>query len=210
MDMSARSTCQEVWEGETIWWCIMNVFWAPRFSDCLRKYTKDPVELCQNPASPYRRGDLCKGLAIAVVSQQQVLVNEWCCPTGCWLPLRYFLIKLRASLGKYANFWFLKLAIRYTASVLCPLFFVQGYATDLPHGWWRLSADEQCLNCMWFAKATCFGRLFELCVLCISSCHWLHWLLDFSCTCSALTGRIQEAFEQRAADQQAAFSDPAS
>jgi hypothetical protein len=51
-------------------------FLSLRFSDCLRKYTKDPVELCQNPASPYRRGDLCKGLAIAVVSQQQVLVNE--------------------------------------------------------------------------------------------------------------------------------------
>eukprot|EP00435_Cladocopium_sp_Y103_P037040 s1213_g9.t1 len=30
-----------------------------------KKYTKDPVELCQNPASPYRGGDLCKGLAIA-------------------------------------------------------------------------------------------------------------------------------------------------
>ena len=33
-----------------------------------RKYTKDPLELCEHSASPYKAGDLCAGLNMAVVS----------------------------------------------------------------------------------------------------------------------------------------------
>ncbi|CAJ1389791.1 unnamed protein product [Effrenium voratum] len=31
-----------------------------------KKYTKDPIELCRNPGSPYKDGDLCRGLRMAL------------------------------------------------------------------------------------------------------------------------------------------------